>query len=94
MPHHYFYLLVLILRHTENKAMNSLKYLKTGGKWAATGGVLTQTQVLYRMLKQSFDISSLTEKEGGTLFLSKKTQCNTSTLLECPACVVCLQSQH
>ena len=35
-----------------------------------TEEILTQTQVLYRMLKQSFDVSSLTEREGGALFFS------------------------
>lgn len=32
---------------------------------ALMAGILTQTQVLYKMLKQSLDISSLTESERG-----------------------------
>lgn len=59
--------------HPTHTALSPLKIKQEMITGTARGGVLTQTQVLYRMLKQSFDISSLTAKEGGTLFLIEKT---------------------
>lgn len=46
-------------------------------------GVLTQTQVLYKMLKQSLDISSLTESEKGIIgyFSHWKNSVNTIKFL-------------